>query len=64
MHHFSQKQVIPLATLQEAVNAAQKRPSARTTHEQALVDDHSRIQAVANADFAAKEEERVYGPAR
>ena len=53
-----------LATLQEYLNAANKQPSARTAHEQALVDRGSNIQAVRNADHAAKENEQVYGPVR
>jgi hypothetical protein len=58
------KEVIGLATTEEYLNAAKKRPSARTTAEQRLVDDGSNMQAVRNADFAAKQEEQVYGPVR
>ena len=46
----------------EAENAAKKTPSARTVPEQGKVDRNSGRQSVRNADYAARQEERVWGP--
>lgn len=45
----------------EAVNAAKKLPSARDAHDQGRVDRGSGTQSVRNADYAARNEERVWG---
>ncbi len=50
-----------MANRQEAINAAKKIPSARSTSEQALVDRNDSDQQVRNADHAAKREEKIYG---
>jgi hypothetical protein len=53
-----------MANIGEARKAAEKRPSARTPAERRMVEDNKGDQQVRNNDHAAKEEERVYGPAK
>lgn len=50
-----------MATKDQYLNAAKKIPSARTTAEQALVDQGSNMQDVRNADFAARRHEKIHG---
>lgn len=61
---YNRKEVVTLTTEQQALNAANKRPSARTAAEQRDVDNCSNLQSVRNADFEAKRQERIHGPAR
>jgi len=53
--------VIPVATLQEYLEAAKVLPANRTTAQQALVDAGKNIQAVRNADEAAKRHQKIHG---
>lgn len=53
-----------MPTRDEHINAAKKKPSERTAHEQHLVDSGSNIQAVRNADFEARRQERAFGKGR
>jgi hypothetical protein len=56
--------VIALATRQEYLNAANKPPSARSASEERLVQQGQNMQEVRNADFKAREQERIHGPSR
>jgi hypothetical protein len=56
--------VIQLANIDQYLDAANTRPSARTAEQRRLVEDGKNIQAVRNADEEAKRLERIYGTAR
>ncbi|MBC7459174.1 hypothetical protein H7200_00450 [Candidatus Saccharibacteria bacterium] len=51
-----------MVNLQDAKDAANKRPSQRSTAEQRIVDNNMGNQAVRNADHAAKAEQKTFGP--
>lgn len=55
------ERVSGLTTKDEYLNAAKKKPSNRTIHEQGLVDKGSNMQEVKNADYEAKRQEKIYG---
>jgi hypothetical protein len=55
------KNGMKMVNLQDAKNAANKRPSQRSAAEQRIVDNNMGNQAVRNADHAAKQEQKTYG---
>ncbi|AHB42534.1 hypothetical protein RAAC3_TM7C00001G0692 [Candidatus Saccharibacteria bacterium RAAC3_TM7_1] len=51
-------------SIQDARDAAKKRPSARTPEEQRMVDDNRGDQGVRNNDHWSKGEQKIHGRAK